>query len=102
MHNNLLEQIRALRLGHMSNALELQWSQPMTYTSLSFEERLGLLLEHELLQREVSKVNRLRRQSKLRLDAQPSQLDYRPERGLNRQLLVQLLTGAYFTVMKMC
>ena len=37
MHNNLLEQIRALRLGHMSNALELQWSQPMTYTSLSFE-----------------------------------------------------------------
>nr|WP_318843296.1 ATP-binding protein [Pectobacterium quasiaquaticum] len=90
MHNNLLEQIRALRLGHMSNALELQWS----YTSLSFEERLGLLLEHELLQREVSKVNRLRRQSKLRLDAQPSQLDYRPERGLDRQLLVQLLTGA--------
>lgn len=48
-----------------------------------------------LLQREVSKVNRLRRQSKLRLDAQPSQLDYRPERGLNRQLVVQLLTGAY-------
>lgn len=44
MHNNLLEQIRALRLGHMSNALELQWSQPMTYTSLSFEERLGLLV----------------------------------------------------------
>ncbi len=73
MNNNLLEQIRALRLGHMSHALELQWSQPMTYTSLSFEERLGLLLEHELLQREVSKVNRLRRQSKLRLDAQPSQ-----------------------------
>lgn len=67
----------------------------MTYTSLSFEERLGLLLEHELLQREISKVNRLRKQSKLRLDAQPSQLDYRPERGLNRQLISQLMTGAY-------
>ncbi|MCY1700992.1 hypothetical protein OVA10_23610 [Lelliottia sp. SL45] len=48
----------------------------MTY---SFEERLELLLEHELLQRKVSNANRLRRQSKLRLDAQPSQLDYRPE-----------------------
>jgi len=55
----------------------------------------GASAGHELLQREVSKVNRLRRQSKLRLDAQPSQLDYLPERGLNRQLLVQLLTGAY-------
>ncbi|HHD7482187.1 TPA: ATP-binding protein [Klebsiella oxytoca] len=87
--------IRALRQGHISNVLELQWSQPMTCTSLSFEERLGLLLEYELLQREVSKVNRLRRQSILRLDAQPSLLDYRPARGLGRQLLVQLLTGAY-------
>ncbi len=95
MNSKLQEQIRALRLGHMSNALEQQWSQPMTYTSLSFEERLSLLLEHELLQREVSKVNRLRRHSRLRLDAQPSQLDYRPERGLNRQLMSQLLTGAY-------
>ncbi|HID9657177.1 TPA: ATP-binding protein [Serratia marcescens] len=82
MYSKLLEQIRALRLGHMSNTLEQQWSQPMAYTSLSFEERLSLLLEHELLQREVSKVNRLRRHSRLRLDAQPSQLDYRPERGL--------------------
>lgn len=43
---------------------------PVTYTSLSFEERLSLLLEHELLQREVSKANRLRRHSKLRLDTQ--------------------------------
>lgn len=84
MNSKLLEQIRALRLGHMSNALEQQWSQPMTYTSLSFEERLSLLLEHELLQREVSKVNRLRRHSRLRLDAQPSQLDYRPEIGTCR------------------
>ncbi|WP_254305097.1 ATP-binding protein [Rahnella aceris] len=62
----------------------------MTYTSLSFEERLGLLLEHE-----VSKVNRLRRLSKVRRVAQPSQLDYHPERGLNRQLFSQLMTAAY-------
>jgi hypothetical protein len=55
---------------------------------LSFEERLGLLRKHKLLQREVPKVNRLRKRSKLRLDAQPSL-------GLTRHLLVQLLTGAY-------
>lgn len=27
MNSKLLEQIRTLRLGHMSNALEQQWSQ---------------------------------------------------------------------------
>lgn len=64
--------LRALRLGHISNALEQQWSQPLTYTSLSFEEQLSLLLEHELLQREVTEVIRLRRQSKLRLETQVS------------------------------
>ena len=50
---------------------------------------------HELLQREPSRVFRLRRQSKLRLDARPSKLDYRAKQCLSRQLLVQLLTGAY-------
>jgi len=59
--------------------------------SLSFEERLRLLLVHELLQRDVTKVNRLRRYPKLRLDAPPSQLDYRSERWLSRQMM----SGAY-------
>ncbi len=96
MQNRLEEQIRSLRLGHMLNALELQRTQPGTYQELGFEERLGLLLEHELLQREMSKVARLRRQARLRLSATASGLDWRPERGLKRQQMAELLTGGWY------
>ncbi len=95
MQSGLLEQLRALRLSHLSQALEQQWSQPGTYLDLSFDERLGLLLDHELLQRESGKVDRLRRQAKLRLSAVPSGLDYRATRGLNRQQMAELLGGGY-------
>lgn len=60
MQNSLEEQMRSLKPGHMLNALELQWAQPGTYQELDVEERLRLLLEHELLQREMRKVARLR------------------------------------------
>ncbi|TCL06985.1 IS21-like element helper ATPase IstB [Sodalis ligni] len=96
MQNRLEEQIRSLRLGHLLNALELQRTQPGTYQELGFEERLGLLLEHELLQREMSKVARLRRQARLRLSATASGLDWRPERGLKRQQMAELLTGGWY------
>ena len=96
MQNRLEEQIRSLRLGHMLNALELQRTQPGTYQELGFEERLGLLLEHELLQREMSKVARLRRQARLRLSATASGLDWRPERGLKRQQIAELLSGGWY------
>ncbi len=95
MQSGLLEQLRALRLSHLGQALEQQWSQPGTYLDLSFDERLGLLLDHELLQRESGKVDRLLRQARLRLSAVPSGLDYRAARGLNRQKMAELLGGGY-------
>lgn len=94
--NRLQEQIRSLRLGHMLNALEQQRAQPGTYGELGFEERLSLLLDNELLQREATKVSRLRRQAKLRLSATASGLDWRPERGLKRQQMGELMTGGWY------
>ncbi len=80
----------------MPQPSELQRTQPGTYQELGFEERLGLLLEHELLQREMSKVARLRRQARLRLSAPASGLDWRPERGLKRQQIAELLSGGWY------
>ena len=47
--STLHEQLRALRLGHFTQALQQQQAQPDTYTEMSFEERLSLLATHELL-----------------------------------------------------
>ena len=93
--NALTEQLRALRLGHFCQALQQQQAQPTTYAEMNFEERLGLLTDYELVCRDNAKVKRLRRQAKLRLDAQPNHLDYRAERGLKKTQVAELLSGQY-------
>ncbi|WP_395344845.1 IS21-like element helper ATPase IstB [Ningiella sp. W23] len=91
----LQEQLRSLRLGHFSQALELQQSQVTTYEDMSFEERLGLLAQHEILCRQNTKIKRLIRQAKMRLDAHASHLDYRAARGLRKEKIATLLSGQY-------
>ena len=93
--NHLNDQLRSLRLGHAAQALEQQREQLTSYAALSFEERLSLLLECELLNRDQSKIKRLKQQAKLRVNAQASQLIYRQGRGLQRTQMSELLTGSY-------
>ncbi|WP_435248259.1 IS21-like element helper ATPase IstB [Vibrio sp. nBUS_14] len=91
----IIQQLKSLRLSHASDALEQQRIHPATYAELGFEERLGLILDHEIVNRDQTKIQRLKRQAKLRLSASGNQLDYRPERGLKRAMMGELLSGTY-------
>ena len=82
--NPINDQLRSLRLGHAINALEQQQEQLSTYAELGFEERLSLLLESEILGRNHAKIQRLKRQAKLRIEAQPSQITYKEGQELKR------------------
>lgn len=93
--NALNDQLKTLRLSHAVKALEQQQEQLNTYAELDFEERLSLLQESETLNRNQTKIQRLKRQAKLRVDAQPSQLIYKEGRNLNRKQMSELLTGCY-------
>ena len=95
MSERLIEQLRLLKLTQFSQALEQQRSQPNTYADLSFEERLGLLLEHELLGRENNRIGRLRKQAGFRLHAPPERLSYQDGRGLLKRQAAELLSGLY-------
>lgn len=50
--DSLLIQLRQLKLAAMASALEQQRLAPHTYAELSFDERLGLLVEQEHLARD--------------------------------------------------
>ena len=95
MNDIVIEQLRSLRRSQVASALELQRQQPTTFDELGFEERLTLLLDHELIERENARVKRLRRQAKLRLDAPPEKLNYGVERGLIKSVLAPLISGNY-------
>lgn len=86
-----LEALRQLRLDGMAQAVETQRTNAAVQ-SLSFEERLGLIVEAELQLRENRRLGRLLRTARLKAPACPEDIDYRTQRGLDRQLVASLLT----------
>ncbi|MFB1505791.1 IS21-like element helper ATPase IstB [Thiocapsa sp. C2-2m] len=89
-----LETLAQLRLDGMLKALQEQVDMPQIQT-LSFEERLGLLLDRELTTRENRRLKTRLKQAKLREPAAIEDLDYRTHRGLDKALMSRLATGQW-------
>ena len=89
--NHTLDKLRTLRLAGMAEAFEHQGQQPQT-EELAFDERLGMLVDHEILYRENRRLTRLLRDAKLRVNACVEDIDYRQPRGLKRAELASLAT----------
>jgi len=83
------EQLRTLKLTGMLDALEQQLAQPQTH-DLSFDERLALLVEQEVLHRENRRLTRLLKAAKLRIHAGVEDIDYRHPRGLEKPRMAAL------------
>jgi DNA replication protein DnaC len=85
----LLDKLSALRLTGFRQALEEQ--REMThYGELSFEERLGLLVDREWTRRENSRLQRLLKAARFHQQACIEDLDLSPSRGLDRRLVLEL------------
>jgi DNA replication protein DnaC len=76
----------------MYKALHEQLQLPET-DSLSFEERLGLLLEREVTERETRRLRTRLKQAKLREHAAIEDIDSRHPRGLDKTLMTRLATS---------
>jgi DNA replication protein DnaC len=85
----LLEKLSQLGLVGFRAALEEQLASPH-YADLSFEERLGLLVDIEATRRGNSRLNRRIRAARFPLPATMEDLDLSPRRGLNRGQVLQL------------
>jgi DNA replication protein DnaC len=84
-------QLRQLKLSGMANALINQNEQPGTYEGLSFDERLQLLTDSEQMDRSQRKQQRLLKAAKLKIDANPKDIDYQHPRGLKQSMIANLL-----------
>ena len=87
--NSTIEGLRTLRMHAMADGVAEQRTQ-LDYAELSFEERLGLLVDRELLARDNRRLLRLLKSAKLRLPAAIEELDYSRPRGLDRHMILQL------------
>jgi len=89
------QQLNNLKLSGMRDALKQQTEQPNAYVELAFEERLALLLDNEITQRDNRKIDRLTRQAKFRVSAQLAQLDYQSSRQINKAQIRSLGQGEW-------
>jgi DNA replication protein DnaC len=89
LNHPTLDKLLALRLTGMAKALSEQMVLPESQT-LSFEERLGLLVDREMTARSDRRLTTRLRQAKLRLSASLEDLDYRHPRGLDKALMLRL------------
>jgi len=81
-----LEQMKRLRLFGMAKAFEDQRELPEIH-DLSFEERLGLLIDREETERENRRLQTRLRKAKLSQSACLEDFDWRSRRGLDKSLL---------------
>jgi DNA replication protein DnaC len=89
LHHPTLEKLQTLRLMGMYKALIEQMNMPEIET-LGFEERLGLLADREMSERQDRRLQTRLRQAKLKHNACIEDLDYRAPRGIDKSLMLQL------------
>jgi DNA replication protein DnaC len=84
-----IDKLRTLKFTGMAKAMEEQMSMP-DIESLSFDERLGLLIDREMTARENRRLDTRLRKAKLRQNASVEDIDYHHPRGLDKSLILKL------------
>ena len=90
----LLEKLTQLNLAGFRQALEEQRHNPQ-YADLSFEERLGLLVDLETTRRENNRLRSRLKAARFPLQATIEDLDLSAPRGLKRAQLLELAQAAW-------
>ena len=88
------DRLRELGLVGMARALEEMRRQP-DGAKLGFEERLALLVDREIIERDTKRLHARLRFAGLRVQATPEDVDYRAARGLDRALFQRLTGGEW-------
>ncbi len=86
-----MEKLKALKLNGMLKGLEEQVASP-EFDSLSFDERLGLLVDRESIEQENRRLKTRLKQAKLKQAACFEDIDFHHPRGLDKSSVLSLGT----------
>jgi DNA replication protein DnaC len=88
--NATIDKLAALGLSAMAAGLADQLAAPGTFAELSFEDRLGLLVDKEADARDSRRLAQRLKAAKLRYPAAIEDVDWRSPRGLDRSAVASL------------
>ena len=89
LKNPTKDKLRELNLQGMTSALEEQLDSTQ-YDELTFEDRLGLLIDREIIHRENKRISLRLRQSKLSGKATMADIQYSRARGIDKSFMLRL------------
>jgi DNA replication protein DnaC len=92
--NQTIDKLHDMGLDAMANGLREQMEQSQ-YHELSFEERLGLLVDREATWRENRRQATRLKAAKLRHQATVEDVEFRAPRGLDRSVVLSLAQGEW-------
>jgi DNA replication protein DnaC len=84
-----IDKMQAMKLTGLAGAFQRQISSP-EYASLSFEERVGMLIDEEWTARERRKLVLRLQNARLRYPASLEDVDFQTPRGLDRSVVLSL------------
>jgi DNA replication protein DnaC len=91
----ILKNLRAMRLTVMANQLVMMIENSVIH-EMTTEEILIQISQEELLSRKNNTINRLKKKAKLnQINARVEDIDYRPERKINKSVIEQLISNDY-------
>lgn len=94
LNHQTIEGLHALKLPAMAAGVAEQ-AASAAHHALSFEERLGLLVDRELAEREDRRLQRYLKAAKLRINAVVEDIDFRRRRGLERSVVLSLAESGW-------
>ena len=89
-----VDKLHQLRCAGMAKAVAEQLGSPEV-EALTFEERLGLIVDRELTERASRQLSNRLRRARLRHAACMEDIDFRQPRGLDRDLVLSLADGRW-------
>jgi DNA replication protein DnaC len=92
LNNPTIDKLQAMKFTGMLKGYMEQCGDP-DCEALSFEERFGLLVDREAIERDSRRMQSRLRKAKLRLTAAVEDIDYRHPRGLDKRLMMALASG---------
>ena len=91
-----IDHLRSMRFSGMANELEAQLQDPTAYTSLSFEDRVGLIVDAEWNRRQKNKLAKLIEKAEFSLpSACIEDIEYLPDRKLDKGQFLRFATCRY-------
>ncbi len=95
LNEQTIEKLHEMHLKSMVQGFREQLNDPV-YSQMSFEDRFGMIVDKQWSDRKNAHVERLMRKANLKFpSASVEDIEYYPDRKLNKELIIQLSTGKY-------